>query len=150
MKIESSAFQHNQSIPAKYTCDGQNMNPPLAFLDVPSDAKSLVLIMEDPDVPKSISPDGMWDHWLVWNMPPDTKGIAEGEKPKGVVGKNTGGQFGYQGPCPPDRQHRYFFKLYALDTTVTLDLSATKQDIAKAMERHILDKVELIGLYNRK
>lgn len=150
MKIESSAFQHNQSIPAKYTCDGQNMNPPLTFSDVPSDAKSLVLIVEDPDVPKSIRPDGMWDHWLIWNMPPDTNGIAEGETPKGIVGKNTGGQFAYQGPCPPDRQHRYFFKLYALGTTVTLDPSATKQDLEKAMAGHILTSAELIGLYSRK
>lgn len=149
MKITSSAFGHNQLIPTEYTCDGQNVNPHLAFSEVPIDAKSLVLIMDDPDVPKSIRPDGMWNHWLIWNMPPDTKGIVQGEIPKGVIGKNTSGKTEYQGPCPPDREHRYFFKLYALDTVLIINQSATKQDLEKAMEGHVLLQAELIGRYKR-
>ena len=93
----------------------------------------------------------MWDHWLVWNIPPEINEILEGQEPQGVTGKNTGGKFGYQGPCPPDREHRYFFKLYALDTT--LDLSAettTKADLEKAMEGHVLEQTELMGRYNRQ
>lgn len=150
MKIESSAFEHNQSIPSKYTCDGENINPPLSFSDVPANTKSLALIMDDPDVPRTIRPDGMWDHWLIWNMPPETTVINENSTLPGVVGKNTGGQFGYQGPCPPDREHRYFFKLYALDAMLNLNPQSTKQDLERAMEGHILEKVELIGLYNRQ
>lgn len=150
MKIESSAFQNNQAVPSKYTCDGENINPPLSFSDVPKDAKSLILIMDDPDVPKTIRPDGMWDHWLVWNIPAGTTIINEGSTPPGIVGKNTGGQFGYQGPCPPDREHRYFFKLYALDTMLSLNTpTTTKQILEQAMEGHILEKTELIGLYKR-
>ena len=137
-------------IPQKYTCDGQNVNPPLIFSDAPEGTKSLSLIMEDPDVPKALKPDGMWDHWLVWNMPPDTQAIDEGQTPKGIIGKNTGGKNAYQGPCPPDRQHRYFFKLYALDIMLNLNPSETKQELEKAMEGHILTKTQLIGLYNRK
>ncbi len=150
MKIQSSAFEHNQSIPAKYTCDGDNINPPLMFSDVPIDTKSLVLIMEDPDVPKNIRADGMWNHWLVWNIPPETKEVLENATPLGVVGKNTGGQFSYQGPCPPDREHRYLFKLYALDTMLNLDKSVTKQELEKTMEGHVKASSELIGRYNRK
>lgn len=145
MKIDSSAFGHNQSIPSKYTCDGENINPPLTFSDVSESAKSLVLIMDDPDAPM-----GVWDHWFVWNIPKETISINEDLTPPGVVGKNTGGKIGYQGPCPPDRQHRYFFKLYALDTMLDIDTSATKQDLEKAMEGHILEKAELIGLYSRR
>lgn len=151
MKLESSVFDHNGSIPAKYTCDGTNISPPLKISEVPEGTKSLVLIMDDPDVPKNLRPDGMWDHWLVWNIPPETKEIVEGQAPQGVVGKNTGGRFGYTGPCPPDREHRYFFKLYALDTA--LDLSAattTKEDLEKAMQGHILGQTELMGKYDRK
>lgn len=151
MKLESSVFEHEGVIPAKYTCDGENINPPLKFSEVPESAKSLVLIMDDPDVPKLIRPDGMWDHWLVWNIPPETTEIPGGQEPNGVVGKNTRGTFGYRGPCPPDREHRYFFKFYALDTT--LDLSpdtATKADLEVAMQGHIMDQTELIGRYARK
>ena len=149
MKIQSSAFEYNQQIPSRFTCDGENVNPPLAFSEVPADAKSLVLIMDDPDVPKTIRPDGTWDHWLAWNMPPTSKAIPENSTPAGVVGKNTSGQFGYQGPCPPDREHRYFFRLYALDTMLELNQSATKQELEKAMEEHIIVRTELIGCYNR-
>lgn len=151
MKLESPTFEHEGSIPSTYTCDGENINPPLKISDVPLEAKSLVLIMDDPDVPKSLRPDGMWDHWLIWNIPPETKEIAEGEEPSGVIGKNTGGKFGYQGPCPPDREHRYFFKLYALDAMLDLPAETTsKADLEKVMEGHILEQAELMGRYNRQ
>lgn len=150
MKIKSSAFKHNQSIPAKYTCDGENINPPLSFLSIPKETKTLALIVEDPDVPKSMRPDGMWDHWLVWNMPPDTKKIPESSEPPGTQGRNTSGSFSYIGPCPPDREHRYFFKLYALDTELHLDINVNRIELEEAMKNHILAQAELIGLYNRK
>ena len=151
MRLESSVFEHGGAIPAKYTCDGENINLPLKITDVPEGAKSLVLIMDDPDVPKNLRPDGMWDHWLVWNIPPETTGILEGKEPAGVVGKNTGGSFGYRGPCPPDREHRYFFKLYALDTMLDLSPEATtKSALEAAMQNHILSQVELMGRYDRR
>lgn len=150
MKLGSSAFEHEGVIPSKYTCDGENINPPLKVADVPEGAKSLVLIMDDPDVPKHLKPDGMWDHWLVWNIPPETTEIREGQEPAGVVGKNTGGSFGYRGPCPPDREHRYFFKLYALGAMIDLSKdTATKTNLEAAMEGHILGQAELMGKYNR-
>ncbi len=151
MKLGSIVFEHNGLIPAKYTCDGENINPPLRMSEAPEGAKSLVLIMDDPDVPKSIRPDGVWDHWLVWNIPPETTEIPEGKEPAGVVGKNTGGSFGYRGPCPPDREHRYFFKLYALNTTLNLSADITvKANLEAAMQGHILGQAELMGRYNRK
>ena len=150
MKITSPVFKHNQSIPAKYTCDGENINPPLFISDAPENTKSLVLIMEDPDVPKNIRPDGMWDHWLVWDMPPATAEILEGREPQGMMGKNSGGEKGYAGPCPPDREHRYFFKLVALDlASLALPDSASKAELKKAMEGHVLAEAHLIGRYQR-
>lgn len=150
MRLESYAFENGGVIPQKYTCDGKDINPELLISEVPEGTKSLVLIMEDPDVPKSIRPDGMWDHWLVWNIPPQTKKIGEGETPSGVIGRNTGGEFSYQGPCPPDREHRYFFKLYALDRELDLDpQTATKKDIEQAMAGHILAQTQLMGRYKR-
>lgn len=150
MKIGSTVFEPNQLIPAKYTCDGENINPPLQWSEVPEGTVSLVLIMDDPDVPRSIKPDGIWDHWLIWNIPPETTEIREGEEPVGVLGKNTGGNFGYQGPCPPDREHRYFFKLYALDKTLDLVReTTTKKDLEAAMRGHILAQTELMGRYDR-
>ena len=148
MQITSSAFQHNGSMPSQYTCDGKSINPPLIFSNIPKEAKSLTMIMEDPDVPKHIRPDSMWNHWIVWNMP-ITTGIPEDSIPDGVVGKNTSEFYGYAGACPPDREHRYFFKLYALDTMLNLDPTATKEDLLQAMEGHILDSAELIGRYER-
>lgn len=150
MLLTSPAFNHNQSIPPKYTCDGENISPPLRISAVPTDAKSLVLVMDDPDVPKSIRPDGMWDHWLVFNIPPETKEIPEGREPSGIHGRGTGGNSNYMGPCPPDRQHRYFFKLYALDTKLDLPAGSSKKQIEEAMSGHILEQTELIGLYTRK
>lgn len=144
LQLTSSVFVNNSAIPSKYTCDGDDVNPSLAIARVPEGAKSLVLIMDDPDAPV-----GMWDHWVVFNIPPSVSEIAEGEEPQGVHGKGTSGNLGYKGPCPPDKEHRYFFKLYALDTELDLQEGVSKKDVEKAMEGHILGKAELIGLYER-
>ncbi len=149
MRIISSVFKNNQSIPSKYTCDGDNINPPLEFQEVPEGTKSLLLIMEDPDVPKNIREDGMWNHWLIWNIPSDSKGIVENSIPNGVIGFNTNGKQGYGGPCPPDKEHRYFFKLYALDILLDIQNDSSKEELLSAMENHIIDQTKLIGLYNR-
>ncbi len=149
MKLESSAFEAEGKIPSKYTCDGENINPALQISDVPSGTKSLVLIMDDPDVPKNLREDGMWDHWLVFNIPPETTEIPEGREPQGTHGLGTGGNLDYYGPCPPDREHRYYFKLYALDTQLDLPEKSNKEEIEKAMDGHIIAKTELMGRYER-
>jgi hypothetical protein len=148
MKLTSPAFEHGGPIPSKFTCDGENISPELRIEDVPPAARSLALIMEDPDVPESVRPDRMWDHWVVWNIPPETRSIPEGAA-IGVEGKNTGGNRGYGGPCPPDREHRYFFRLFALDTTLDLHEGAGKKELEQAMQGHILEKAELMGTYKR-
>jgi len=145
MKITSSAFREGQSIPARYTCDGQDSIPPLKFEAVPQRAVSLALIMDDPDAPR-----GTWDHWIVWNIPSKTTETAEGKAPQGVVGKNSWGKNAWGGPCPPDRQHRYFFKLYALDNQLDLPPSAGKGDVEKAMKGHVVAEAQLMGVYDRK
>src|SRR6185369_212077 len=150
MKIISSQFENEGRIPRGYSCDGENINPPLEFVDVPKGAKSLALLVDDPDVPRSLRSDGMWDHWVVFNIPPKTLNIAENSIPRGsVVGKNTSGTALYMGPCPPDREHRYFFKLYALDIMLSLDDTASKSDVERAMTGHILEQAVLLGKYER-
>jgi Raf kinase inhibitor-like YbhB/YbcL family protein len=149
MKLTSSAFSHEGKIPSKYTCDGDNINPPLNISDVPPGAKSLVLIMDDPDVPKTIREDGMWDHWVVFNVPTSVREIEEGVEPAGTHGAGTGGDEGYLGPCPPDREHRYFFKLYALEKELDLPTGAKKREVEKAMQGHIMAEVVLMGRYER-
>jgi Raf kinase inhibitor-like YbhB/YbcL family protein len=150
MKLTSSAFTHGGSIPSKYTCDGENLNPPLQISDLPPGTKSVALIVDDPDVPVSVRKDRMWVHWVHFNIPvAKTIIIEEDSTPAGISGKSTGGELGYQGPCPPDREHRYFFKAYALDTLLTLAQGATKEQLEKAMSGHILASAELIGRYNR-
>lgn len=144
MKLTSPAFENNQSIPVKYTCDGEDLSPPLKIAEVPAEAKSLVLIVDDPDAPV-----GDWVHWTVLNIPPQTAEIAEGKAPEGLEGKTDFGTPGYGGPCPPGGTHRYFFKLYALDTKLNLPASAKKADIEKAMEDHIITRTELVGIYKR-
>lgn len=146
MKLSSSAFGHNEEIPSKYTCDGENVNPPLQISDVPESAKSLVLIVDDPDAPM-----GDWVHWTVWNISPDVREIPENSVPVGgVEGMTDFGRPGYGGPCPPSGLHHYHFKLYALDEGLDLNESATKADIEKAMEYHVLDQTVLIGTYEKK
>ena len=145
MKIESLAFQHKGRIPSKYTCGGENMNPPLTFLDIPKEAKSLALIMDDPDAPM-----GTWVHWTIWNIDPKISKISENSSPKNAIeGMTSFGNTGYGGPCPPSKTHRYFFKLYALDTKIELPSSANKAKLEETIEKHILSKTELMGLYSR-
>jgi hypothetical protein len=147
MKITSSAFEHNQEIPSKYTCDADNINPELSFSDIPEAAKSLVLICHDPDAPK----EGGWTHWIVINMDPTTTGISENSKPgSGLETTTDFDQTEYGGPCPPSGSHRYYFYLYALDTTLELAASATKEEVEAAMKGHILEKAELMGKYQRQ
>lgn len=145
MKISSPAFKNNERIPAKYTCDGENVNPLLKIEDVTEKAKSLVLIMDDPDAPK-----GIWVHWTVWNIDPAIKEIAENDVPAGAMeGLTDFGKPGYGGPCPHSGTHRYLFKLYALDMVLDLPPKSKKADIEKTMKGHILEQTELIGLYSR-
>lgn len=145
MKLISSEFENNTEIPSKYTCDGDNINPPLQISEVPEDAVSIVLIVDDPDAPA-----GDWVHWTVWNIPPETTEILENTAPKGHEGKTDFGKNEWGGPCPPSGTHRYFFKLYALDMELDLDESADKAEIEEAMVGHVLDKAELIGLYKKQ
>jgi Raf kinase inhibitor-like YbhB/YbcL family protein len=145
MNIQSSAFQHNQFIPSKYACEGEDINPPLSISDVPAGAKSLALIMDDPDAPMAT-----WVHWLVWNINIATTEILENTVPQGAVeGDTSWNRPGYGGPCPPSGTHRYFFKLYALDTTLDLVSGADKSQLEAAMEGHIVAQAEFIGLYSR-
>lgn len=149
MKLTSNAFNHAEPIPQQYTCDGANISPPLHMSGVPQNAISLVLILEDPDVPTYIREDRMFDHWIVFNIPPETTEIKENEEPQGIHGLGTGNTLDYYGPCPPNGEHRYFFKLFALDTKLTLAEKSTKKEVEKAMEGHVLAKTELMGLYGR-
>ncbi len=143
MDIISSQFKNREIIPAKYSCDGEDVNPPLSFVNVPDDAESLALIMEDPD-----AQGGAWVHWTIWNITPEIAELNENEIPPGAVeGLNSSGSNGYEGPCPPTGTHRYIFKLYALDSTLTLSEDADRDALEEAMERHIIEKAELIGLY---
>ena len=150
VKLTSTVFEHNGKIPSEYTCDGEDISPELMIEDVPAGAKSLALVMDDPDVPKHIRPDGLWVHWVVWNIPTDTKKIAKANEPEGVQGITNFGRTGYGGPCPPDREHRYFFKLYALDTSLDIPEGSTKDVLEKAMEGNIIEQTELIGMYEKK
>jgi len=143
LTIRSSAFEAGKFIPRKYTCDGEDINPPLTIEGTPKEAKTLVLAVDDPDAPR-----GIFDHWIVWNIPASTSKIAEDSGP-GKEGLNSAMQRGYMGPCPPSGTHRYFFKVYALDTELSLSEDAKKKDTEKAMQGHVLAKGELMGLYRR-
>jgi Raf kinase inhibitor-like YbhB/YbcL family protein len=146
MKISTHAFSERRPIPERFTADGKNANPPLVISGVPKEAKSLVLIVDDPDAPM-----GVWTHWLVWNMNPGTTVISEDSVPRGaVIGRNDAGTAKYVGPAPPRGTHRYFFRLYALDTKLDLDVGTTRPDLDAAMQTHILAKSELLGRYGRE
>lgn len=149
MKLTSQAFKEGGIIPSRFTCEGTDINPPLEFSSIPAGTKSLALIMDDPDVPHSLRADGLWVHWVVFNISPATHKIAEHSQPSGVRGKSTSGRNKYEGPCPPDREHRYFFKLYALDTMLDLPEGATKQELEHAMKGHILAQAQLMGRYEK-
>ena len=145
MKITSSAFQQGANIPSKFTCDGSDTSPPLQITGIPSNAKTLVLIADDPD-----APGGLFTHWLVWNLPPQTSSIAEGSSPRGVQGANDFGKSGYRGPCPPPGTHRYSFKVFALDRELDLRSGAKRSQVDNAMKGHIIAQGELVGRYARK
>lgn len=140
--VRTDAWDVGGAIPAQYTCDGANLIPPLSFADIPPEAESLALIVDDPQ-----APDGGFVHWVVWNLP--LADIAEGQLPAGAVeGANGSGEDGYTGPCPP-AQHTYFFYAYALDTTLDLAPGATAEDLEDEIEDHILAQSEYIGTYQR-
>lgn len=144
MKI-TSVFENNDKIPEKYTCKGLNVNPPLTFSKVPAEAKSLALIVDDPD-----AVSGTFVHWLIFNMPPSTIQILENSIPENsTLGMTDGGMPTYTGPCPPTGVHRYFFKLYALDQELDLSQAATKEDLEEKMNDHIIEKAELVGLFGK-
>src|SRR5205814_988941 len=133
MKVTSSAFQEGANIPSKFTCDGANTSPPLQISDVPSEAKSLVLIVDDPD-----APSGLFTHWVVWNLSAQATTIAEGSTPKGVQGTNDFGKSGYGGPCPPSGAHRYYFRVFALDRELDLHSGAKRSQLDAAMKGHVI------------
>ncbi|MCX8016122.1 MAG: YbhB/YbcL family Raf kinase inhibitor-like protein [Patescibacteria group bacterium] len=146
MKIFSPAFQNNETIPSRYTCDGENINPPLYFEEIPPETKSLVLIVDDPDAPM-----GNFLHWLVFNIPAETKLIEENSVPVDAkLGKNDFGKLSYGGPCPPYGIHRYYFRLFALDTTLDLPEGVSREEVLAAIRNHILAESYLVGLYRRQ
>ncbi len=145
MQIQSVMFSDNEFIPMQYTCEGEDIIPPLLFLDVPQDAKSLVVIVDDPDAAV-----GLWTHWVVFNIPPDTHEFSEGEIPPGTQGLSSYKKPEWRGPCPSnDTVHHYRFKLFALDTMLDLDENATREEIETAMSTHVIEEAELTGLYQK-
>jgi len=145
MRIQSPDFDPNGLIPGRFTCDGEDVNPKMVISGVPESAACLALIMDDPD-----APIGNWVHWVVWNIPPGQTEIAADSVPAGSVqGITSFGKPGYGGPCPPSGEHRYFFKMYALDEKLDLPEDTTAKDLEAAMVGHILDKAGLIGVYGR-
>jgi len=155
LTLSSPAFHHNEDIPARYTCDDEDMSPPLVWTGVPAGAVSLVLLVDDPDAPDPAAPRMTWVHWVLYNMPPDSSGLAEDltpeeDLPGGTLeGINDWNRTGYGGPCPPVGRHRYFFKLYALDTMLPDLGRPTKASLEKAMHGHIIAQAEYIGTYRR-
>jgi len=154
IKITSTAFQAGGSIPSKYTCEDRDLSPPLAWSGAPPGTKSFALIVDDPDAPDPAKPQRVYVHWVVYNLPAATVALAENASKKGlpkgaVQGKNDWGKAEYGGPCPPIGRHRYFFKLYALDTELTGLSSPTKGDLERVMKGHVLDSGELIGTYQK-
>lgn len=153
--LTSPAFEQNEHIPEKFTCDGEQVSPELKISGVPEDAQSLALLMDDPDIPKELYPNGgTFDHWVVFNIPADTTDVAEGTAPPGTGGVNGRGKIGYTGPCPPTKykpnEHRYFFRMYALGTKLELNEGATKDDVLTATAGHVLAVAELMGRYSRE
>lgn len=145
MKISSPDFKQGGSIPARYTCDGENVNPSVSISGVPAGAKSLVLIVDDPD-----APHGTWTHWLLWNISPGTDEIATGSAPGGAVqGVNDFSKNTYGGPCPPSGTHRYFFKLYALDKILDIPESSKRKALDHALQGHVIAETEYMGTYSR-
>lgn len=154
LTITSPAFSHQGEIPKQFTCDGKDISPAFAWSGVPDGTKSLVLIVDDPDAPDPAAPKMTWVHWVLYNIPPNASGLPEdvpsSNLPEGTLeGLNDWKRTGYGGPCPPTGRHRYFHKLYALDTALPDLGNPTKADLEKAMDGHIMEKAELIGTYQR-
>ncbi len=151
IKITSTAFEDGGLIPARYTCDGTDISPPLRWETVPEGTKTIALICDDPDAPM-----GTWVHWVLFNLPAETGDLAENIPSEGTLpnqaqqGTSDFGRIGYGGPCPPSGTHRYFFKIYALDTQIELAAGADKRQLLKAIEGHILAQGQLIGKYKRQ
>ena len=146
MKITSSAFQDGGNIPSKFTCDGADISPALRFEQIPAEAKSLLLMVDDPDAPV-----GLFTHWLAWNIDPKTTDVAENSAPaKAAQGTNDFPKTGYGGPCPPSGTHRYFFKIFALDQMLDLKAGAKRAEVDAAMRGHVIAQGELMGRYSRK
>jgi Raf kinase inhibitor-like YbhB/YbcL family protein len=145
LDIKSDAFANGQSIPAKYTCTGKNISPALMWNDPPAGTQSFALIVDDPDAPV-----GTWVHWVLFNIPANARSLQESADTSTMsVGKNSSGNMKYDGPCPPSGTHRYFFKLYALDSTLSLSPGATKEQLLDAMKGHILAQSELMGNFSK-
>ncbi len=155
LTLSSSVFSQNGEIPKRYTCDGDDISPDLRWAGVPAGAKSLALIVDDPDAPDPAAPRMTWVHWVLYNIPPTVTGLPEGVSPKALPAGtkqalNDWKRTGYGGPCPPVGRHRYFHKLYALDAALPdLGRAATKKDLEAAMKGHILGEAQLIGTYQR-
>jgi Raf kinase inhibitor-like YbhB/YbcL family protein len=149
-ELTSTTFAPGEPIPRQYTCDGDDISPPLQWGDPHEGAQSFALICDDPD-----APGGTWVHWVLYNLPAGTRGLPEAVLPDGDLpdggrhGKNSWRRLGYGGPCPPSGTHRYYFKLYALDTVLDLDAGASKEQLLQAMEGHILAQAEVMGIYTR-
>jgi Raf kinase inhibitor-like YbhB/YbcL family protein len=153
MKITSSAFPHNGQIPTQYTCEGEDVSPPLSWSDVPPGAKSLALIVDDPDAPDPAAPKMTWVHWVLYDIPPNVAGLPEAVKslPPGTrEGLNDWQRTSYGGPCPPVGRHRYFFKLYALDVELPDLRHPRKAALEKAMKGHVLTEAQLFGTYQKQ
>lgn len=150
MKLQSPHFEHGGKIHSTFSFEGSGISPALEFIDIPKGTKSLALTMHDIDVPTHVREDGVWDHWIVFDMPPDTIRFIDGQIPPGVQGKTTSGTNAYVPPNPPDKLHRYIFTLYALDSEVYLDENATRKDLDNAMRGHIIESAELVGTYCKK
>lgn len=146
MQITSSEFSTGELVPMKYTCEGPNISPPLTFIGVPENAKSLVLMVEDPDAPAK-----PWVHWLVFNIPPTSIGFSEGSIAEGATeGLCNGNTFGYEGPCPPENEHQYLFKLYALDKVLDIPDESDRKVVLKEMEGHVITEAVLSASYKKQ
>jgi Raf kinase inhibitor-like YbhB/YbcL family protein len=154
LRITSTAFADGAEIPAKHTCEGSDLSPPLAWSGVPAGTKSLVLIVDDPDAPDPKAPRITWVHWVLYNLPPGSTGLAEAvgaALPPGTqVGFNDWKRADFGGPCPPIGRHRYFHKLYALDAELNLDKPVTKSAVEAAMRGHVLEEAQIIGTYQKQ
>ncbi len=154
LTITSTAFQNNGEIPSQYTCQGQDLSPPLQWQGIPPETRSLVLIVDDPDAPDPRAPKMTWVHWVLYNLPPETVGLPEGissvQLPSGTKeGLNDWKRSGYGGPCPPIGRHRYFHKLYALDVVLEEMVRPSKAKVEAAMQGHIIAQAELVGTYQK-